>query len=137
MLLIVGLIVLAALLVSAAVIFRPAGLFTDKPEAVVQKFYDWYLDYEQNPLVDKAYQSSKYLTEDFIGKLDSITSGNIIADPILCAQDLPEYITPGKATINDDKSSVPVTTSFEGHGFDVVLSLENGDWLIDDVVCHP
>jgi hypothetical protein len=129
------LIVGAAVLVSAAVIFRPAILFQDQPEDVVQKFYDWHIRYEGNPLVDKAYRSSDLLSPEFIADLDEFTDGGMIADPILCAQDRPESVTPGKAVVSGDQAIVAVTSSFAGHGFEVELRLMDGAWKIDGVRC--
>jgi hypothetical protein len=65
----------------------------------VSAFYNWYLAYiapdetghVNNPLVDGAYRDSPYLTEAFIERIDAQLEGeHIIADPFLCAQDVPE-----------------------------------------------
>lgn len=71
------------------------------PEGVAKAFYTWYLAYIgdpasdnfRNPLVDKAYQESGFLTPGFIQGLDDLTAGGIPADPILMAQDIPNDFT--------------------------------------------
>jgi hypothetical protein len=129
------LIIVVAILVTATIIYRQENLFSTKPEDVIQEFYDWHINYEGNTLVDKAYQSSDYLTEDFIATLDAFTAGSMMFDPILCAKDRPESIMPGEATISGEQANVLVTTSFVGHSFEVVLSQVNGEWKIDNVIC--
>lgn len=67
------------------------------PEGTAKGFYTWYLAYIgdpakedfRNPLVDKAYRDSGFLTEKFIAELDALTANGISADPILMAQDIP------------------------------------------------
>lgn len=135
------LIIAVAILVSSAIIFKPAFLFqenseeTTSPEAAVQEFYDWYISYEGNPLVDHAYRDYPYLTKDFIMHLDQFTSNGMQYDPILCAQDVPQSVTPGKGDVEGSRVVVPVTTSFEGHQFQVELRQIEGTWMVDSVTC--
>jgi len=107
---------------------------------VVASFYDWYIGYAQNvgnPMVDKSYRSSEYLTEEFAQKVDGIIAyfdkGGY--DPFLCAQDIPESFTLEEAIIFGDEASVFVHTSFEGHKFTVDLQRVEGEWKIADIVC--
>lgn len=135
------LIVGVAILVSSAIIFRPSFLYqnnvveTSAPEVVVQDFYEWYLSYQGNPLVDQAYQGTRFLTADFVASLDEFVEQGMQYDPVLCAQDKPQEITPGEVDISGNEATLPVTTSFEGHEFEVKLSLVDGDWKIDHVIC--
>lgn len=46
---------------------------TSQPDQVVQGFYAEYLSYDGNPLVDKVYRSSEYLSPDMIAFLDEFT----------------------------------------------------------------
>lgn len=73
------------------------------PQEVVDGFYAWYLAYLTpdaqgnfaNPLVDRAYRGSPFLTADLIARLDAMLESDEprLADPILCAQDIPAAFT--------------------------------------------
>ena len=130
-------IIALPLLVTAAIIFRPGNLFTQKPEEVVQDFYDWYVSYESNPLVNRIYQTNQHLTAEFIQNLNVFTANSMGFDPILCAQDKPESFVTRKASIMGDVAIVPVTTNFEGHNFEVELHHTDQRWKIDNVICNP
>lgn len=137
------LIILAAAVFSAfAFVIWPALAMNDRqitsqPEQVVQDFYTWYLNYPGNPLVDRAYRSSKQLSSEFIQFLDDFTQGGMQYDPVLCAQDVPNRISTALAQISGDKATVLVTTSFTNHSFSAELVQVNGDWLINKVLCKP
>jgi hypothetical protein len=57
------------------------------PEEIVMSFYDGYIAYPGNPLVDEAYRSSEYLTEEFVQKVDGIIASFDHGgyDPFLCS----------------------------------------------------
>lgn len=141
------LIMAVAILVSLVIIFPSALAFSGNKayrentelssgiEETVKDFYNGYLQYDGNPLVDKAYQSNVFLSDDFIIFLDEFTSGGMMYDPILCAQDIPQSITVGDPTLSGDRATVPVETSFEGHHFEVELKQVEGEWKIDNVHC--
>ncbi len=112
----------------------------EPPDQVVEGYYRWYLDYARgtgNPLVDRAYRDSDYLTARLVEKvdgiLDALEGGGY--DPFLCAQDIPESLTVEPVAGTETEASVLVRTSFEGHTFTVALVLVDGRWLIDDVHC--
>jgi hypothetical protein len=110
------------------------------PEQVVESFYWWYAGYPGNPLADGAYRSSGNLTGEFIQKIDEIVASFDRGgyDPFLCAQDVPEEFTLDEpATVSEDKASLVVHTSFEGHVFTVELRQVDGcgRWQISDVIC--
>ncbi|MFO7634218.1 MAG: DUF3828 domain-containing protein [Caldilinea sp.] len=107
------------------------------PDRVVHNFFTWYIEYAQqsNPLVDKAYRSSNALSPEFVARLDEFTSGQMMFDPILCAQDVPERITTAAPVISGSSATVKVETSFASHSFDVRLAREGSSWKIADVVC--
>jgi hypothetical protein len=120
------------------------------PIEVVEAFYEWYLDYTKadsegnfrNALVEGAYRTSPYLSENFITKIDQRDQSY---DPLLCAQDIPTSIltdgffieklhAPGEST----HASIVVRTSFPGHIFTVDLARPGGkldEWKIEDVTC--
>jgi hypothetical protein len=145
------LIIAVAILASVAIIFPSALAFVGakayqgkveaesgilgEPEEIVEAFYNEYLAYDGNPLVDKTYQFSIMLSDDFIAYLDDFTADGMLYDPILCAQDRPERILTGTAIISGDLATVPATSSFEGHHFDVKLRQVDGTWKIDMVEC--
>jgi hypothetical protein len=119
------------------------------PEKVVEDYYNWYLDYigdrfsgeMRNPLIDKAYRDSDYLSEAFVQKVDGILASfeNQPAggyDPFLCAQDIPESITVDEAQVSGNEASANVETSFAGHSFSVDLEKVDGQWRITDVNCR-
>lgn len=134
---IVVLILGVAILTSAAIIFKPSQLFSSAgPEEVVENFYQAYLDYEGNPLVDKFYQGNGNLSPEFIAFLDEFTRDGMMYDPVLCAQDKPGSFTVQNVEKDEDQASVQVTTEFEGHEFIVELISDGDDWLIDQVQCQ-
>jgi hypothetical protein len=144
---VVALSVLAVLAVSGpAFLYNAQAQVTDEvlPEQVVTGFYDWYLgaiDLQagRNPLVDRAYRSSQFLSEDFVARvddlLDSFERGGY--DPFLLAQDVPTEVEVGEAVVSGDIAQVLVETSFEGHAILVTLRRVNGVWKIDDVGVTP
>lgn len=109
----------------------------DDPGEVVLGFYNWYLGYEGNALVDGAYRDQAVASPEFAQtvqeRLDSFEKGGY--DPILCAQDQPGTVEVGMVTISGDRAEVAVSTSFEGHSFRVLLAAEEQSWQITDVVC--
>ena len=115
------------------------------PSEVVETFYDWYLDTIGdpgsdefgNPLVDRAYRSSKYLTARLVHTIDlAVESGQpLFYDPFLCAQDIPRGLGVGDATLMGDTAIVEVYTSFARHKFRVELTAAEGSWQIDNVRC--
>lgn len=127
--------------VATTVPTRPAASATapatKSPAQVVADFYNWYLDYAQtrNPLVDHAYRGRPELSAAFIATLDRATSGTLQADPVLCAQNVPEKVTPGAATVTGDTAILAMTSSFEGHRWSVLMDRATGPWLISDVRC--
>ncbi|MBN1246218.1 MAG: DUF3828 domain-containing protein [Anaerolineae bacterium] len=109
----------------------------EDPGEVVSGFYQWYLGYEGNVLVDGAYRDHPVVSLDFAeavqDRLASFDQGAY--DPFLCARDRPDAIDAGMITISGDTAEVAVSTSFPGHAFTVVLVAEGQSWQITDVVC--
>jgi hypothetical protein len=114
------------------------------PEKVVTSFYEEYLGCidlaaGRNPLVDRAYRSSEFLSEGFVAEVDELLDSfeRGACDPFLLAQDVPESVAVGEAVVAGETAQVPVETSFEGHGFLVTLKRIDGVWKIDDVGQMP
>jgi hypothetical protein len=112
------------------------------PTAAVKAFYTWYLDYIgdpagefRNPMVDKAYQDSEYLIDDFIRKVDETLAsyGNGGGfDPFLMAQDIPQEIA---VEAGAEDGNVVVIERF-GDSWQVLevslMKIEN-HWQIDGI----
>jgi hypothetical protein len=119
------------------------------PVSVAQAFYTWYLsplsqrqdgDFV-NPLAEKLYRESGFLSERLIAAIDEALTGMDKggADPILLAQDIPQGFSaePGA----DAESALVGFTFFDragapANGWDVSLAFvqEKGHWLIDAIV---
>jgi|GEM_PF-718513 len=115
------------------------------PAEVVDAFYaQWRLaiigdmrNSEGSPLTEGAYRNSGFLTDDFKSRVDALVAGMEKGgfDPFLCAQDVPNEITP-VSTFMGPQAQVLVTTDFSNHAFTVVLELHGAaSWQIDDVIC--
>jgi hypothetical protein len=142
-------VALAALLVvgGVAAMGLPAAQATDgpTPDAVVSGFYEWYLDYigeageRRNPLVDRAYRTSEFLSEGFVAKVDEqlASAEHFLGDPFLMAQDVPVKVEVGAAEVEGDEASVLVEMTWGGNPVPskrmVNLVRVDGEWRIDQV----
>ena len=117
----------------------PASASDRTPEVVVESFYNWYLDYSAagNPLVDGAYQAREELDPRMVTRIDAAMTqaGGLRADPFLCAQDVPTYISVANEQVASDEALVSMESSFEGHRFKVKLVMIDEDWKIAEVMC--
>jgi hypothetical protein len=123
----------------------PAAPESVTPQQVTENFYNWYLDYIgdrasdtfRNPLVDKAYHDTPYLTASFVEHIDellaSFEGGGY--DPFLCAQDIPTAMTPDVVFARNGMASVVVRSSFPNHLITVDLRPEGENWLIGNITC--
>lgn len=114
---------------------------TMTPEGTAQAFYTWYLAYIgdrstgefNNPLVDRAYRESGFLTQGFIERLDAAVDEGLHFDPILLAQDVPQSFTvdpgvePGTAIVHAQFGPDSVRHLL------ITLQEEMGYWRIDQV----
>ncbi len=111
------------------------------PEEVVESFYNWYMQYPGNPMVERAYRQSPFLTDQWIQQVDEALNsfqGQSGFDPFLCAQDIPEriFVQPANTT-QQDIAVVVVKSSFAGHSLTVDLQRANGmDWKISAIRCR-
>jgi hypothetical protein len=138
-----GLVVLAVVVGLLAAGIGPAQA-TDRlaPEEVVTGFYDWYLGYigegemRQNPLADRAYRASEFLSEGFVAEvdalLDSFERGGY--DPFLLAQDVPVEVRVGEVEVVGEEARVVVELFWGGNLTPsermVTVRLIDGDWKI-------
>ncbi len=114
-------------------------------EQTVAQFYAIYLDVtgRENPLATRAYRDLPFLSGDLVAQVDALLDGfrsDVHGaggyDPFLCAQDIPGAVTAGEAVVDGAVARVPVSTSFDGHGFTAVLEQEDGAWVITDIQCQ-
>lgn len=117
------------------------------PQEVVDGFYTWYLAYLTpdaqgnfaNPLVDRAYRESSFLTADLIARLDAMLESDelLLADPFLCAQDIPQGFA--TALIEQDEATATVLLEqhfgLSDHPVTVTLRATDTGWRIDAVTC--
>lgn len=111
------------------------------PDGTAKGFYTWYLAYigdrasdnMRNPLVDKAYRDSGFLSPAFIERLDRLTEGGLPADPVLMAQDIPQdfSVDPGAAEGTAIVHLVFGTETIRHLQVDMVQEL--GNWKIDAI----
>jgi hypothetical protein len=129
------------ILLVVVIMLSACGLVSSEPEMspqeVVTKFYRWYIGYPGNPLVDREYRESAYLAEVFIQEVDDALDGQIMADPILLAQDIPERFSVDEAGISGDRASVIISLYWVGNPTPtkrkVDLRLIDREWRITDV----
>jgi hypothetical protein len=95
----------------------------------------------RNPMVDKAYHDTPYLTESFVGHIDELLegfhseTGGAGYDPFLCAQAIPTEMTPDVTFARNGTSSVVVRSSFPNHMVTVDLRPEGESWVITNITC--
>lgn len=114
------------------------------PAGVVRQFYLIYLSYNAwdregdrpNFVVDEAYIGIPMLSEEFVAELNALKEeGDLHADPIICAQDVPERIDIVEVTSEDGAAVVTLESSFVGHTFAVELEQVEDAWLITGILC--
>lgn len=112
---------------------------TEAARDTLSAFYGWYLDYEGNPLVDRAYRERKELSPEWIAQVDDLlsTPGKAGYDPFLCAQDRPGAFAIDELAVTGDRARASVSTDFAVHHLTVELVQREGRWMIDAIVCAP
>jgi hypothetical protein len=138
-----GLILIGAVALGACSSFSPnsasagAAELPDIPaQQVVQEFYDWYTTFPGHPIVSGAYADHPLVGDALVNAVEKEREGGLVADPILCAQDVPDRVTAGEAVVDGSTARVHVTTSWEGHALDVELQIVDGEWKISNVICN-
>lgn len=117
------------------------------PVGLVKNFYLVYLSYNDwdgegeppNFVVDGTYRVIDFLTNEYVAEIDAMVldpNNPLPADPLICAQDVPERIDVVDADIDKDQAVVEVETSFANHRFAVELVLVDEEWRISGVTCH-
>jgi hypothetical protein len=107
----------------------------DSPDYFVEDFYQWYIMYPGNPLADKGYRECPYFSQDYIKELDKLVEkGGLIADPIVCAQDIANSFTASGSELNGTTSVVRILSGF-GNEMDVEVKPFAGAWKITKITC--
>lgn len=143
---IVGILTLLGILLASCSTASAQG--ADTPEKVVNNFYSWYLDtlgYDiekdefRNPLQDGTYKEQAELSKEFVERIEEMKADGLPADPILCAQDVPQSFSIKEVDLSPmgEEARVSVETSFEDHEFQVYLQKLGGEWKIAGVICRP
>ena len=143
---ILGLLMVLTIIVSGCAPVRAlTRAKTAAPEEVVERFYDWYLQYPGNVIADGAHRSSQYLTEGFVEKVDTVVASFEQGgyDPFLCAQDVPGDLIIGDAEVSGNQATVTVQEVWNPGTEvefvrEVVVELEmmGGGWRISNIICR-
>lgn len=142
----VFIVTVLALLMACCQLVEQAATASLSPVETVEAFYTWYLDYinpgsedMRNPLVDRAYRNSPYLTQAKIESVDALLEsfaqqGGGGFDPFLLAQDIPQAVQAELATQAPDSASVIVREQFGESLYELQASLvlQDGRWVIDE-----
>ncbi len=114
------------------------------PSEVVQGFFASYEICLKNPPQAATGQVSAYCQSHnpFISStfVTNLAHGGVAqkgADPVVCAQNLPQSFTMGTTTINDNVATVKVFESFGTSTVEVSVSLLKGSngWRVDNITC--
>lgn len=137
-------IVFILIVVLAVYYWQPKTKESLNPVQTVENFYGQWLSYPgeppvKNPMADKIYRTSEYVTEKLIQRLDN----NISAletenyDRVLCSQEKPEKIEFKESFIKGEEAEVIVVEDFWGQLKEITVSLKmsDGEWKIDKITC--
>jgi len=124
---------------------KSPGEILAEPQETVEGFYDFWVSYQekqpgQNPITDRAYKTRDEVTASLAARLDEIIDsfdGDSGFDPILCAQDLPSFITFEQINKIEDSASVKALQDFYGIKKEMMISLKliDNSWKIDNIEC--
>ncbi len=109
---------------------------------VVTQFYDWYTEtlLASNYSVGTAYQDSPYLTQDFIARLDDqFAAAERMADPLLCAQAVPNFYSVEVARAFSEEARVLMRQHFDSpltNNITIELARVDDTWKINEVACE-
>lgn len=111
------------------------------PEQVAREFYEGWVNFEGNPMVERFYEDHELLSADLETKIRQILDSFGIGggfDPVLCAQDKPQAMQFELLSADKTSATVEVREDFGGNEKAVVVSLikENGKWLINEIDCN-
>jgi len=108
----------------------------------VMAFYDAYTEtlLTRDESASTVYQESPHLTDGFITRLDAtFAQEERIADPLLCAQDVPTFYSIEVPEYDADSATVLMRQHFDSpltHNIKIDLVRIDDAWKIDNVVCE-
>ncbi len=108
------------------------------PEEVVIRFFHEYLVMGEI-IRHVPVSESAFVTEEYKQKIARVRALPVWAvDPVIFAQDIPEGISLGKATITGDTALLIATLKYSfgregGHNLKVELLLVNNQWKINNI----
>ncbi len=112
------------------------------PEQIVRGFYSEYLEYAASGNLEdyyknRVYREDRYLSEDFIGKLDRIFSPDEQSsfNPILCSEKIPEKINITGADLEGNNIILKIETGLKEQSLRVVLIPQDQHYLLQDIYC--
>ncbi len=131
---------------SGEVVVSPPPIQAGTPQEATISFYRWYLgfanspDPAQNPLANRIYAQSSYLTPGLVEAVDRFLisldeQGFPALDPLLCAATPPREFTLAGSVQNGERTLVLVRTDLPRHGFTVHLEQAASTWSIADITC--
>ena len=112
------------------------------PEQVTQTYYEWYIAmtlarFEGLSDLDPVLQAEGYLHDSMVQSIVAEREAGLMADPMLCAQDVPRSVRVIEGEREGPQANVLLGTSFEGHRLAVFLKEDAMGWQISQVQCHP
>jgi hypothetical protein len=120
---------------------RDKTIFTDPPGQVVLNFYEDWVEYDGNPIVDRIYNESELVTDNFKTEtdniIDSFDKGGY--DPVLCAQDVPSGVEVSNVSIDGSNAMITLKEYFGGSDRIIEVAMEKDGfkgWKIDDIICQ-
>ena len=123
---------------------KPGKKESLNPVQTVENFYNEWLSYSseppvKNPMADKIYRTSEYVTEKLIQRLDNNISAlaDENSDRVLCSREKPEKIEFKESFANAEEAEVVVIENFWGDLREITVSLKmtDGQWKIDRITC--
>lgn len=129
---------------------EPEPVTASTPQESVQAFFEYWMDYStpdangnfHNPMVDKIYRDSPYLTPGLKEAIEEalLSMGPGGYDPVMCAQDTPQWINVKEIVIEGEQASAQVETSMLSstrtyHTVPVRLERHGEVWLISEIDC--
>lgn len=114
---------------------EPPAPAIDKPDKVVQDFYDWFLTYEGDPL--KVYDENEAVSDELKAFIDQNKSES--QNPFFCSSDKPTDFDVLRAESSGNTASVPVDLTINGltTSLKVDLKLEDDMWKMTKIRCLP
>lgn len=115
-------------------------------EQVAESFYAWYISaveasFQGGPLVYDAASLSAggYLVPELVSRIlaerDAMSGAPGGADPLLCAQDVPNTVRAAVQTEVSNRAEVFMTSDLVGHRWMVSMDRLDGAWRIVDISC--